>query len=138
MFDSPTMAAVAVDVGYLAASYAVPETNLQSLLSAPTIDLVQSLLVQLEAKAHEHDELRSEKLRSDVELEAAVHDADSRTRTLKATTDKAVKEAEELRQQLAQKGKCATMPLSACYILIESQKRLGSSLKHSCRHYKLP
>ena len=38
------MAAAAIDVGYLAASYAVPETTLQSLLSEPTVALVQSLL----------------------------------------------------------------------------------------------
>jgi nucleoprotein TPR len=95
------MAAAAVDVDYLAASYAVPQTNIQSLLSQPTVELVQSLLAQLEAKARTYDEITSEKLRSEVELEAAVHDADTRARTLKSAADKAVKEAEELRQKLS-------------------------------------
>ncbi|KAK7179788.1 hypothetical protein DPSP01_003262 [Paraphaeosphaeria sporulosa] len=97
------MAAPAVDVGYIAASYAVPETNIQSLLSEPTVELVQSLLVQIEAKAREYDDLQSEKLRADIENEAAVRAGEARARTLQATADKAVKDAEELRQQLARK-----------------------------------
>jgi hypothetical protein len=104
---TPTMAAAVVDVDYLAASYSVPETSIQSLLSAPTVELVQTLLAQIEAKAREYDDIRSEKLRSEVELEAAVHNADTRARTLKATADKAVKDAEELRQKLAHEGECS-------------------------------
>lgn len=117
------MAAAAVDVGYVAASYSIPEATVQSLLSAPTVELVQSLLTQIEAKAREYDDLKSQKLRSDVELESAIHNAEARTRTLKATADKAQKEAEELRQKLAQEGKrvhgtigpewCTNMPPSA-------------------------
>ena len=98
------MAAAAVDVGYLAASYDVPEPTLHSLLSAPTVELVQDLLAQIEAKAREHDELRSEKLRADVELENAIRGADVRARSLKASADKAIKEVEELRQKLSQEG----------------------------------
>ncbi|KAJ4360640.1 Protein mlp1 [Didymosphaeria variabile] len=97
------MAATAVDVGYIAASYAIPETNIRSLLSEPSVELVQSLLVQIEAKAREYDELQSEKLRADIENETAVRAGEARARTLQATADKAVKDAEELRQQLAQK-----------------------------------
>lgn len=99
------MAAPAVDVGYLAASYAVPETNIQSLLSEPTVELVQSLLTQIEAKAREFDDLQSEKLRADIENETAVRAGEARIRALQATADTAVKESEELRQQLAQKGR---------------------------------
>ena len=64
--------AATVDVGYLAASYSVPETTLQSLLSEPTIELVQTLLTQIEAKARAYDDLQSDKIRTDVELEAAI------------------------------------------------------------------
>jgi nucleoprotein TPR len=99
------MAAAAVDVGYLAASYSVPEPTIQSLLSAPTVELVQSFLAQIETKAREYDELRSEKLRSDVELENAIRSSDTRARSLKASADNAIKEAEELRQKLSQEGK---------------------------------
>jgi nucleoprotein TPR len=101
------MATAAVDVGYLAASYSVPEPTIQSLLSAPTVELVQSFLAQIEAKAREFDELKSEKLRSDVELENAIRGSDTLARSLKASADKALKEAEELRQKLSQEGKCA-------------------------------
>ncbi len=96
------MAAAAVDVGYLAASYAIPDTTIESLLSAPTIELVQSLLTQIEQKAHSYDDLQSEKIRADVELEAAVQAGEQRARTLKTAADAARKEAGELQQKLTQ------------------------------------
>lgn len=136
-FSSPTMAAAAVDVGYLAASYAVPETTLNTLLDAPTVELVQSLLVQIEAKAREHDDLKSEKLRSDVELEAAIHNADTRVRTLKATADKAERDVDELRQKLAQQGKsfhCVIGPMNGLLVLtVLPQKPPASRPNLSCR-----
>jgi nucleoprotein TPR len=97
--------AATVDVGYLAASYSVPETSLQSLLSEPTVELVQSLLTQIETKARAYDDLQSEKIRTDVELEAAVQGGEQRARALKAAAEKAQKEAEELKNKLAQEGK---------------------------------
>ena len=93
------MAAAAVDVGYLAASYAVPETTLQSLLSQPTVALVQTLLVQIEARAREHDDLTSEKIKAEVELEAAVQGGEARARSLKAVADKATLERVERDRQ---------------------------------------
>ncbi|KAJ4371273.1 Protein mlp1 [Neocucurbitaria cava] len=96
------MAAAAVDVGYLAASYSAPEATFHSLLTAPTVELVQSLLTHVEAKARAYDDLQSEKLRSDVELETAVQSGERRARALKATAEKAQKEAEELRQRATQ------------------------------------
>ncbi|KAL1600410.1 Protein mlp1 [Paraconiothyrium brasiliense] len=105
------MAATAVDVGYIAASYAIPERSIQSLLSEPNVELVQSLLVQIEAKAREYDELQSEKLRADIENETTVRAGEARARALQATADRAVKDAEELRQQLAQKGMSERLPI---------------------------
>jgi nucleoprotein TPR len=99
-----TTMAAAVDVGYLAASYSVPESTIQSLLSTPTTELVQSLLIQIEAKARDFEDLQSEKLKADVELDNAVQAGDQRARTLKAAAEKAQKEAAELRQKLAQEG----------------------------------
>jgi nucleoprotein TPR len=100
------MAAAAVDAGYLAASYSVPESTIQSLLSAPTVDLVQSLLVQIEAKAREFEDLQSEKLKVDVELDNAVQSGEQRARALKTAAEKAQKEATELRQKLVEEGAC--------------------------------
>jgi Skp family chaperone for outer membrane proteins len=102
--SSHTMAAAAVDVGYLAASYSVPDTTFHSLLSEPTVELVQSLLVQIEAKARAYDDLESQKIRADVELEAAERSGEQRARALKAEADKARKEANELRQKLDREG----------------------------------
>ncbi|KAF5853068.1 hypothetical protein GGP41_001641 [Bipolaris sorokiniana] len=95
------MAAATFDVGYLAASYSVPETTLQSLLSEPTVELVQTLLTQIEAKARAYDDIQSEKIRIDVELEAAVQAGEQRARSLKATAEKAQKEADELKEKLS-------------------------------------
>ncbi|KAH9864279.1 hypothetical protein J1614_010213 [Plenodomus biglobosus] len=95
------MATAVVDVGYLAASYSVPEATFHSLLSEPTVELVESLLTQIEAKARAYDDLQSEKVRADVELEAAVQGGEQRARALKSAAEKAQREAEEARQQLA-------------------------------------
>lgn len=100
------MAAATVDVGYLAASYAVPEITFRSLLSEPTIQLVQSLLTQIEAKARAYDDLQSDKIRADVELEGAVQGGEQRARALKTAAEKAQKEADGLRQKLAREGTC--------------------------------
>lgn len=117
-----TMAAAAVDVGYLAASYSAPEATFHSLLTAPTVELVQSLLTHVEAKARAYDDLQSEKLRSDVELETAVQSGERRARALKAAAEKAQKEAEELRQKAAQEGSCAITVIAPPYMLIHPHR----------------
>lgn len=98
------MAAAAVDVAYLAASYTVEEQTLLSLLDAPTTELVRAFLVQAEAKARDYDDLKSEKLRAEVELENAVRFGETRAKTFKASADKALKDLEELRQKLTEAG----------------------------------
>lgn len=98
------MAAATVDTAYIAASYAIPETTIDSLLESPTKELVQSLLQQLENKAKEFEQIQAEKLRSDVELENAVRGTESRTRSLKASVDKGLKENQELRTKLNEAG----------------------------------
>ena len=98
------MAAAAVDAAYLAATYSLAESTLNTLLHAPTVDLVQTLLQQLEPKAREHERLKAEKLRSEVELESAVRNGESRARSLKSSVDKGLKEVEELRKQLGEQG----------------------------------
>ncbi|KAI9714437.1 MAG: hypothetical protein M1820_000398 [Bogoriella megaspora] len=96
------MAAAAVDVAYIATSYAVDQTTLTTLLDAPTVELVKSLLEQLTNKAREHDELEAERLRRDVELETAIREGESRSRNLKANVEKSLKDVEELRAKLNQ------------------------------------
>lgn len=98
------MAAIAIDVAYLAASYSVPDTTFHSLLSEPTVELVQSLLVQIEAKARQYDDLQSEKVKIDVQLEDEVQSGAQRARSLKAATEKAQKDAETFKQKLEREG----------------------------------
>lgn len=129
------MAAATVDVGYLAASYSVPDTTLQSLLSAPTVELVQELLTHIEAKARAYDDLQSEKIRIDVELEAAVQAGEQRARSLKATAEKAQKEAEELKQKLAHEGtRCGSQlhasPINKC-VCTENARQEAETALHN-------
>ena len=98
------MATAAIDAAYIAASYDFPVSSLVSLLDAPAVELVQSLLIQIEAKAREHEELRAEKLRSDIDLENAVRTSQAQRTALKASHDTALKELEELRRKLNNEG----------------------------------
>ena len=99
------MAAAAVDIPYLSTYSSVPEPSLRNLIDTPTTELVTSFLQTLITKAQEHDRLRSERLRQDVELENAIRGSESRARGLKATADKSIKEVETLRKQLNDRGR---------------------------------
>jgi len=98
------MAAAAVDAAYISASYAVSEPDIQTLIDAPTSQLVQTLLKQIESKAREFDSLKAEKFRTDVELENAVRTGESRAQSLKESVDKGLKEVENLRLKLSNEG----------------------------------
>lgn len=90
----------AIDIAYLASTYAVPEDNLQSLLDAPTTDLVRQLLASLTDKGQDFDELRTEKLKVDVELENTIRTSDTKVKAQKASVARHAKEVEELRIKL--------------------------------------
>lgn len=94
------MAAATVDPVYLSTYLDVPQATVTSVLDSPTVELVNSVLLAVTLKARQHEELQADKLRIDIELENAVRGADSRAQGLKATADKALKDVEELRQQL--------------------------------------
>jgi nucleoprotein TPR len=97
-------AAVAVDVGFISSSYNVPESTVQTLIDAPTVELVASFLQSLSERAQEFELLKQEKLRTDVELESAVHSSEHRARQLRESVDKGLKETESLRKQLSDSG----------------------------------
>ena len=88
-------------MGYLAGHLGLEQDGLTTL--AANADL-SSLLKAVETKAHEFDDLYSEKLRVDIELENAVVGSEARCQTFKATADKAMKEVEEVRQKLKEEG----------------------------------
>jgi nucleoprotein TPR len=98
--------AATVNPGFIAATYSIPESDITTLLDAPTVDLVQSLLRQLEKKARDYQAQDAEKLRSDVELDTVIRSSEARARQLKDTVDKSSKEIELLRKQLSEEGMC--------------------------------
>lgn len=99
------MADAAVELPYLSSHYAIPEATLSTLTQAPTVDLVNQLLASITKKAHEYDELKSDKLRLEVELENAVRSNESKIKVLKGTVEKGHKEVEDLRKKLNESGR---------------------------------
>ncbi|KAJ5206293.1 hypothetical protein N7491_003088 [Penicillium cf. griseofulvum] len=94
------MAEAAIQLPYLSSHYALPESTLTTLQQAPTVELVNQLLESINKKAHESDELKSDKLRLEVELENAVRSNESKVKVLKATVEKGHAEVEDLRKKL--------------------------------------
>ncbi len=102
------MAAAEVDLSYLSTHAGVPEPDLDAVVTAPTADLVASVLAAIVAKLRD---LEQDKFQLGVELEAAFRGAESRCEQLRATSDKALKEVEELRQKLQSEGTSSTFPI---------------------------
>ncbi|XDG06092.1 hypothetical protein ABKA04_005707 [Annulohypoxylon sp. FPYF3050] len=94
------MAAAEVDLGYLATHLGMPEVNLTTVATDPTVDLVQSILSAVAAKGHEFDALFTQKLQLEVELETSVRGAEAQRDASSETARKALKDVEELRQKL--------------------------------------
>lgn len=94
------MAAADVDVGYIAGHLGLDQPVVAALTTQPTVDLVATLLKAVAAKAHEFETLYAEKLQTDIELENAVRNSETKSQTFKATAEKALKEVEEARQRL--------------------------------------
>ena len=98
------MAAAAVDTAYLASYSAFPKADIDILLDQPSPDLIRSFLESITKKAADHERSESECLRLGVELENALHGRETKARSQKANTEKAVKESNELRTKLAKEG----------------------------------
>src|SRR4051794_14832970 len=98
------MADTAIQLPYLSSHYAVPETTLTTLTQAPTVELVHQLLQSITKKAHEFDELKSDKLRLEVELENAVRSNESKVKVLKTSVEKGHAEVADLRKKLHESG----------------------------------
>lgn len=98
------MAVAELNVAQLSSYCSLPQQSINTLLDAPTADLVRSLLENISVKAHEHNELNSEKLKLGVELENAVRGGESKTRVLKASIERGLQEAAQLKQRLQTEG----------------------------------
>lgn len=98
------MATATVDIGFLSGYLNIAEPTLTETLDAPTAELVKSVLIAITAKAREHQELEADKHQVDTELEAAILGSETRSKELKETADKALKEVNELREKLNAEG----------------------------------
>lgn len=94
-----------LDVAQLSSFCSLPQQSIATLLDAPTADLVRTLLENVSVKIHEYNELASEKLKLGVELENAVRGSETKSRVLKGTIDKGLKDASDLRQKLQLEGR---------------------------------
>lgn len=99
------MATVAVDFPFLSSHYAVAESVLNTLSQEPTVELVHQLLEAIASKARETEELKSDKLRLEVELENAVRGGESKVKVLKSSVEKGLTEIADLRSKLQESGK---------------------------------
>lgn len=98
------MAETAIQLPYLSSHYALPESTLTTLRQAPTVELVNQLLESISKKAREFDELKSDKLRLEVELENSVRSNESKVKVLKSSVEKGHAEVAELRKKLHEAG----------------------------------
>ena len=109
------MAVAQLDLAQLSSFCSLPQHSVNTLLDAPTAGLVRTLLENLSVRAHEHNDFASEKLKLGVELENAVRGGESKSRILKGSIDKGLKEATELKQKLQAEGiecPCSTYSVS--------------------------
>lgn len=98
--------AVEVDVRQIASFVSLPFASITTILEHPTVELVKSLLVNISAKAKEYEQIKSEKVRLEVELESSVRSSESKIKVLKNSVEKGLSESSKLRTELHQAGRC--------------------------------
>lgn len=90
----------ALDLPYLSNTYGIPESEIQTLIDAPTAELVRDFLASLTSKGQEFEALQADKIRVDVELENTVRTSETKVKAQKTQVSKYAKEVEELRTKL--------------------------------------
>lgn len=98
------MAVAQLDLAQLSSFCILPQHSINTLLDAPTAGLVRTLLENVSVRAHEHNDFASEKLKLGVELENAVRGGETKSRILKGSIDKGLKEVTDLKQKLQAEG----------------------------------
>jgi hypothetical protein len=94
-----------IDLPHLGTYLDIAEPSLTTVLSAPTQDLVASVLRAVAKKAKEHEQARSNEQRLELELENAMRLADGKARATKTAMDKSSKQLTELREKLTAEGR---------------------------------
>ena len=95
---------MSLDISRLSAYSSIPESTLSTLIDNPTKELVTTLLRAVAQRAGEFEKSKSENLKLSVELENAVRASESKSRVLKNSADKALKDAADLREKLSIEG----------------------------------
>ena len=95
---------MAVDISSITTFASVPTATVTTLLENPTVELVTSLLQAIAARIQEHEQLKAQKFRLEVELETNVRTSESKTKVLKTSVDKALAESSRLRVELQASG----------------------------------
>lgn len=98
------MAATIIDPTFIASYSGWTQPRVLSLIETPSPDLVTSFLESIISRAQEHERLKADRLRLDVELENAVRGGEAKARVLKATNEKTQQEVDSLRSQLNDQG----------------------------------
>lgn len=97
--------AAQVDVRAISQFSALPETTVNTLTESPTQELVISLLQTIESKAKEFEQIKSQKVKLEVELETHVRTSESKVKVLQNSRDKALADVNKLRIDLQNAGK---------------------------------
>lgn len=107
--------AAAVDVSAVATFTSTPEATITTILENPTSELVQTLLQSISIKAQEYNNIKSEKVRLEVELEAIVRTSESKVKALKTSLEKGLAEVTRLRTELQTSGWCSLLFRRDCF-----------------------
>lgn len=97
--------ATEIDIHAVATFSSTPETTISTILENPTVELVRSLLYNISVKAHEYDQLKSQRVHLEVELETVVRTSESKVKALKGSVEKGLAETKRLRTELQISGK---------------------------------
>lgn len=104
----------AIDVSRLSNFLSLPEDVISSFAGI-TGDYVTSVLRAIDNKSREHDNLRADALRIEVELEQAVRTADNRVKAMKTQLDSSLAETQDLRSKLNTSG-LFILPVWTAYV----------------------
>lgn len=88
------------DVRSIAMFASVPESTVNTILSDPTAELVQTFLHSLQEKAKHCEKVKAQNSKLEVELEAVVRTNESKTKVLQNSRDKALADVSKLRDDL--------------------------------------
>jgi nucleoprotein TPR len=103
--------AAEVDLRAVASFTGIAEPHLFSLIASPTVELVNSLLQSIELKARDYEQVKTQKVRLEVELETSVRTNESKVKSLKKSVEKGITESSKLRIDLQNSGMLRRRPI---------------------------